>query len=41
MQESDEIQKIIKSLNLRRYCCQMRIMTPKDVVEDILPVSDE
>lgn len=37
----EEIQKVIKNLKLRRYCCRMRIMTAKDVVDDILPVSDE
>lgn len=36
-----EIQKVIKSLNLRRYCCRMRVMTAKDLSEDILPVDNE
>lgn len=39
--QGEEIQKVIKSLNLRRYCCRMRVMTAKDLSEDILPVSDE
>lgn len=42
--ESDkelEIQKLIKSLKLRRYCCRMRLMTAKDLVQDILPVDNE
>ena len=36
-----EIQKLIKTLPLRRYCCKMRILTYKDLVKDILPVSKE
>ena len=36
-----EITKLIKSLNIRRYCCKMRLMTCKDVVQDILPIPQE
>ena len=36
-----EIQKLIKNIGLRRYCCRMRLMTAKDIVQDILPVSNE
>jgi DNA-directed RNA polymerase subunit N (RpoN/RPB10) len=36
-----EIQKLIKSLNLRRYCCIMRLMSSKDIVQDILPIASE
>ncbi len=36
-QQSDEIQKLLKSLKIRRYCCRMRIMTTKDIVQDIIP----
>jgi len=36
-----KIQKVIKDLKLRRYCCNMRIMTAKDLVQDILPVSND
>ena len=36
-----KIQKVIQDLKLRRYCCRMRIMTAKDLVQDILPVSNE
>ena len=36
-----EIQKLIQGLKLRRYCCRMRIMTSKDLVQDILPVENE
>jgi DNA-directed RNA polymerase subunit N (RpoN/RPB10) len=34
-------QELLLSLNLRRYCCKMRIMTYKDIVQDILPISNE
>ena len=33
-----EIQKLIQSLKLRRYCCKMRVMTAKDLSVDILPI---
>ena len=33
-----EIQKLLKSLGLRRYCCSMRVLTYKDLSKDILPV---
>ena len=36
-----EIQKLIKKLPLRRYCCKMRVLTYKDLVKDILPVSND
>lgn len=36
--KGEEIQKLINSLNLRRYCCKMRLMTYKDMVYEILPV---
>ena len=39
---SDEKEKalsqLLLGLGLRRYCCKMRIMTSKDIVQDILPV---
>ena len=37
-ERESELSKLVLSLNLRRYCCKMRIMTYKDVVKDILPV---
>lgn len=40
-QKEEEISKLLKSLKLRRYCCRMRVMTYKDLVEQILPVSAE
>lgn len=38
-QQSEAIVKVIKSLNIRRYCCKMRLFTQKDIVYDILPIS--
>ena len=37
-QKEDELSKLLIGLKLRRYCCKMRIMTYKDIVQDILPV---
>jgi DNA-directed RNA polymerase subunit N (RpoN/RPB10) len=34
-----ELSKLLLSLKLRRYCCKMRMMTYKDIVQDILPVT--
>ncbi len=39
-QQALEIQKLIKSLNLRRYCCSMRIMTCKELVNYIVPIEN-
>jgi len=39
-QQSEEIAKMILSLNIRRYCCKMRLFTAKDIVQDVLPVSN-
>ncbi len=36
----DEISKILKSLGLRRYCCRGRMMTYKDLVQEIIPVKN-
>ena len=33
-----EIEKLLKSLKIRRYCCKMRMISYKDIVQDILPV---
>ena len=38
-QREEEISKIIKSLGIRRYCCKMRLMSAKDIVQDVLPTS--
>ena len=34
-------QELLLSLKLRRYCCKMRMMTYKDIVQDILPITKE
>lgn len=36
-----ELSKLLLGLGLRRYCCKMRMMTYKDIVQDILPVTQE
>ena len=33
------ISNLVKNLKVRRYCCKMRIMTCKNMVEEIMPVS--
>jgi len=33
--------KLLLGLGLRRYCCKMRMMTYKDIVQDILPIVSE
>jgi DNA-directed RNA polymerase subunit N (RpoN/RPB10) len=39
-EQASEIQKLIKSLNIRRYCCKMRLFSGKDIVQDIVPVEN-
>jgi len=39
-EKEDNLSKLLLSLNLRRYCCKMRIMTYKDTVQDILPANN-
>jgi len=34
-------QELLLSLKLPRYCCRMRMMSYKDLVQDILPVAKE
>lgn len=36
--KEEELQKVLLSLKLRRYCCKMRVMTFKDLSRDIIPV---
>jgi DNA-directed RNA polymerase subunit N (RpoN/RPB10) len=36
--KDNEVSKLLLSMGLRRYCCKMRMMTYKDIVQDILPV---
>lgn len=40
-QRDKELSKLLLSLGLKRYCCKMRMMTYKDIVQDILPVPIE
>ena len=40
-QQADAIEKLIQNIGLRRYCCRMRLMTCKDIVQDVIPVSDD
>jgi DNA-directed RNA polymerase subunit N (RpoN/RPB10) len=35
-----ELSKLLLGLKLKRYCCKMRMMTYKDIVQDILPVQN-
>jgi len=41
--EEKEQQKteLIMSLKLPRYCCRMRMMSYKDIVQDIIPIKKE
>ena len=41
IEKEKEISKLLMGLGLRRYCCKMRMMTYKDIVQDILPVQRE
>ena len=34
-------QELLLSLKLPRYCCRMRMMSYKDLVQDILPIPKE
>ena len=33
--------ELIMSLGLPRYCCRMRMMSYKDIVNDIIPIQKE
>ena len=40
--EKEELmQKLILGLNLRRYCCNLRMLTYKDLVHIITPVNND
>jgi len=39
-EQQSEISKLLKNLKVRRYCCRMRIMTSKDLVEEILGINN-
>lgn len=36
-----ELSKLLLGLGLKRYCCKMRMMTYKDIVQDILAVAPD
>ncbi len=38
-EKEKKIGELLLSLKLKRYCCKMRIMTYKDIVNDILPLN--
>lgn len=40
-EKDNELSKLLLNLGLRRYCCKMRFMTYKDIVEIIIPPSNE
>lgn len=33
--KENELSKLLLSLNIKRYCCKMRIMSFKNIVEDL------
>tara|TARA_A100001015_G_scaffold320383_1_gene446554 strand:- start:990 stop:1223 length:234 start_codon:yes stop_codon:yes gene_type:complete len=37
--QQKEISNLLKNIKVRRYCCRMRIMTSKNMVDEIMPVS--
>ena len=38
-EQQEKITKLLKDLEIRRYCCRMRVMTCKDMVYEILPAA--
>jgi DNA-directed RNA polymerase subunit N (RpoN/RPB10) len=34
-------EKLLKTLKIRRYCCRMRLMSYKDLVQEILPIIED
>jgi DNA-directed RNA polymerase subunit N (RpoN/RPB10) len=39
-EKEKELTRLLMGLGLRRYCCKMRMMTYKDIVQDILPITN-
>lgn len=39
-EQEKEISKVLRNLPIRRYCCRMRLMTCKDIVQEILPIGN-
>jgi DNA-directed RNA polymerase subunit N (RpoN/RPB10) len=40
-EKEKEISKLLLSLGLKRYCCKMRMMSYKDIVQDIIPIQNK
>ena len=38
-EKEKDLTKLLLGLNLKRYCCKMRMMTYKDIVTDIIPIT--
>jgi len=39
-EQEKNIAELLESLKFRRYCCKMRMMTYKDLVSEIIPVTE-
>ena len=39
-EKEKELTKLLLGLGLRRYCCKMRMMTYKNLCQDIIPISN-
>ena len=40
-EEKEElITKVLINLNIKRYCCKMRMMSYKDIVDIIIPITN-
>jgi DNA-directed RNA polymerase subunit N (RpoN/RPB10) len=40
-QKEELKEKLLKTIQLKRYCCRMRLMSYKDLVHEILPVTED
>lgn len=40
-EKEKEITKLLLGLGLKRYCCKMRMMSYKDIVQDIIPIQNK
>jgi len=40
-QRAKKLSELLLSLGLRRYCCKMRVMSYKKLVEIILPIPEQ
>ena len=38
-EKEEKKQELLVSLKLPRYCCRMRMISYKDIVQDIIPIS--